>query len=165
MENIITRNFEKKDYDKVLELNDESVHFLSQLTNDGLNNFIAQAAIFNVIEVDGVVEGFIFALREGKEYDSLNYVWFLNHYNQFLYIDRIVISLKMQNKGLGKMLYQSLFNFAKLSDVPYVTAEIDIDPPNPGSLIFHEKFGFKEVGVQAVAEGKKVVSLQILKLT
>lgn len=39
MENIITRNFEKKDYDKVLELNDESVHFLSQLTNDGLMYF------------------------------------------------------------------------------------------------------------------------------
>jgi predicted GNAT superfamily acetyltransferase len=45
-----------------------------------------------------------------------------------------------------------------------VTAEIDIEPPNPVSLKFHERFGFKEVGKQAVAGGKKIVSLQAAKI-
>lgn len=31
------RKLEMKDYDRVLELNDESVHFLSPLTNDKLD--------------------------------------------------------------------------------------------------------------------------------
>lgn len=70
----------------------------------------------------------------------------------------------MQGKGLGNVLYESVFSHAKLIGVPYVAAEIDINPPNPGSLKFHEKFGFREVGKQTVAQGKKVVSLQVINL-
>ena len=151
-----------EDCDRILQLNEESVHFLSPLTKDKLESIISQSEILNVVEVDGLVEAFVLTLREGKEYDSINYLWFSNHYDKFLYIDRIVVSLKMQGKGLGKILYQSVFNHGKEIGIPYIAAEIDINPPNPGSLIFHEKFGFKEVGKQRVAEGEKLVSLQII---
>lgn len=160
MKNII-RKFEIKDYDRVLELNEESVHFLSPLTKDRLEYIINQSEMFNVLEVDGSVEAFVLALREGQEYDSINYSWFASHYDKFIYIDRVVVSIKMQGKGFGRSLYQSVFNHAKETDVSYVAAEIDINPPNPGSLIFHEKFGFEEVGKQTVANGKKLVSLQV----
>lgn len=165
MKNIIVRRFEGKDYDRVLELNEESVHFLSPLTREKLESMVGELEIFNVIEVDNRVEGFVLTLREGKKYDSINYLWFSNHYDHFLYIDRIVISLKIQGKGLGSLLYQSVFDHGKLTNVPYIAAEIDISPPNPGSLIFHGKFGFKEVGQQTVGQGKKLVSLQIANLT
>ena len=161
---MIIRKFEIKDYDKVLELNEESVHFLSPLTRNKLESIICQSEILNVIEVDESVEAFVLTLREGKEYDSINYLWFSNHYDSFLYIDRVVVSLKMQRKGFGNKLYQSVFNYGKMIGVPYIAAEIDINPPNPGSLIFYEKFGFKEVGKQTVADGKKLVSLQVVSL-
>ncbi|MDY0236581.1 MAG: GNAT family N-acetyltransferase [Gudongella sp.] len=164
MENVIIRKFETEDSDRLLELNHESVHFLSPLTKEKLNSLILQSETLNVIEVDGVVEAFVMTLREGKEYDSVNYLWFSNNYDHFLYVDRVVVSLKMHGKGLGNMLYNSVFSHAKLVGVPYVAAEIDISPPNPGSLRFHEKFGFKEVGKQTVADGKKVVSLQVVTL-
>lgn len=164
MENMIIRRLEIKDYDRILELNDKSVHFLSPLTKDKLESIISQSEIMNVIEVDGCVEGFVLTLREDKDYDSINYLWFSNHYDHFLYIDRVVVSLKMNGKGLGNMLYQSVFNHARMIGIPYVTAEIDINPPNPRSLRFHEKFGFKEVGKQTVAKGKKMVSLQVVKM-
>lgn len=163
MEKIIVRKLGIKDYDRILQLNEESVHFLSPLTKDKLEKIISQCEMVNVAEVDGRVEAFVLTLKEGKEYDSVNYLWFDNHYDQFLYIDRVVVSLEMQSKGLGRTLYESVFNHAKLTGVPYVTAEIDINPPNPGSLKFHEKFGFVEVGKQTVAQGKKVVSLQAVK--
>lgn len=62
------------------------------------------------------------------------------------------------------MLYQDVFNHAKEIKVPYVTAEIDINPPNPKSLSFHKKFGFKEVGRQTVGKGK-TVSLEAVKMS
>lgn len=163
MEKIIVRKLGIKDYDRILQLNEESVHFLSPLTKDKLEKIISQCEMVNVAEVDGRVQAFVLTLKEGKEYDSVNYLWFDNHYDQFIYIDRVVVSLEMQGKGLGRTLYESVFNHAKLIGVPYVTAEIDINPPNPGSLKFHEKFGFMEVGKQTVAQGKKVVSLQAVK--
>lgn len=164
MEEMRIRKLEMKDYDRILELNHESVHFLSPLTDDKLESIISQSEMVNVIEVDGRVEAFVLTLKEGKEYDSVNYLWFSNYYDRFLYIDRVVVSLGMQGKGLGNILYKSVFSHAKLIGVPYVAVEIDINPPNPGSLKFHEKFGFAEVGKQTVAQGKKVVSLQVVKL-
>lgn len=161
---MIVRKFEAKDYDRILELNQESVHYLSPLTKDKLKSIILQSEIFNVVEVDGIVEGFVLTLREGKEYNSVNYLWFSNHYQSFLYIDRVVVSLKMQGKGLGEILYKSVFNSKNLIGVEYIAAEIDIKPPNPKSLKFHKKFGFEEVGKQKVADGKKVVSLQVVSM-
>ncbi len=154
------RKAENKDLIKILELNEESVHFLSPLTMEKLEHLVAQSELLEVVEVDGVVEAFVLTITEGKDYDSVNYLWFAEHYKRFLYIDRVVVSVKMHGKGLGGMLYKSVFQYAKQKDIPFVTAEIDINPPNPGSLSFHEKYGFKEVGQQSVAGGKKVVSLQ-----
>ena len=149
-----------EDYEQILKLNEESVHFLSPLSKERLTHLHQQSEILKVIEVDGLVEAFVLALREGNDYDSVNYIWFTKNYNKFLYIDRVVVSVKQQGSGLGKLLYEEVFKHAKSIEIPVVTAEIDIEPPNPVSLKFHEKFGFKEVGKQSVAGGKKIVSLQ-----
>lgn len=153
-----------EDYEQILKLNEESVHFLSPLTAEKLAHLHKQSELLKVIDVEGTVEAFVLLLREGKDYDSVNYIWFSNHYESFLYIDRVVVSLKHQHSGLGKLLYEEVFKHAESTDVPVVTAEIDIEPPNPASLKFHEKFGFKEVGKQSVAGGKKIVSLQAAPL-
>ncbi|HHY99868.1 MAG TPA: GNAT family N-acetyltransferase [Bacillota bacterium] len=153
-----------EDYEEILKLNEESVHFLSPLSKEKLIHLHQESEILKVVETDGKVEAFVLALREGKDYDSVNYAWFSKNYEKFLYIDRVVASVKQQGSGLGKMLYEDVFKHAKSIDVPVVTAEIDIEPPNPVSLKFHEKFGFKEVGKQAVAGGKKIVSLQAVQI-
>ena len=160
---MILRKAETKDFERIIELNEESVHFLSPMDMEKFEHLESISEMLRVIEIDGIVEAFVLTIREGKAYDSVNYLWFQKHYHRFLYIDRVVVSIKMQGKGLGRMLYESVFEHAKQIGVPYVTAEIDINPPNPVSLKFHEKFGFKEVGKQSVADGKKVVSLQIFE--
>ena len=71
------------------------------------------------------------------------------------------MDLSKQSSGLGHLLYEEVFRHARETDVSVVTAEIDIEPANPVSLKFHERFGFHEVGRQEVYGGKKVVSLQI----
>ncbi len=161
---MILRKSETKDLARILELNEESVHFLSPMTMEKLERLRGQSEMLSVIEVDGIVEAFVLTIREGKDYDSVNYLWFSEHYDRFLYIDRVVVSVKMHGNGLGRKLYEAVFEHARQIGVPYVTAEIDINPPNPGSLKFHEKFGFKEVGKQSVSDGKKVVSLQVVEL-
>ena len=158
------RKAEKRDLNKILELNEESVHFLSPLNMEKLEHLVSQSEVLEVVEVDGEVEAFILTIIEGKDYDSVNYLWFAERYERFLYIDRVVVSVKMHGKGLGGMLYKSIFEYAKQKEIPFVTAEIDINPPNPGSLRFHEKNGFSDVGKQTVADGKKIVSLQAVAM-
>ena len=63
-------------------------------------------------------------------------------------------------RGLGRALYDAVFVQASRSQLPWVTCEYDIEPPNPASERFHRGFGFTEVGRQSVAGGRKQVSLQ-----
>src|SRR5262249_27701712 len=98
-------------------------------------------------------------------YDSLNYVWFARRFERFLYIDRVVVARSGRARGLGTRLYHDLFAFAAHASVSTITCEFDVDPPNAASERFHAKFGFREVGRQLVAEGKKLVFLQAVSIT
>lgn len=164
MNKTIIRNAEEKDYDRILELNEESVHFLSPMDGAKLAKLAHESDLFLVAEVDGRVEAFVLALLENKAYDSVNYLWFSERYHHFLYIDRVVVSVDSHGKRLGSVLYETIFEQARKLTATCIAAEIDIVPPNPVSLKFHEKFGFKEVGKQSVYDGQKVVSLQIADL-
>jgi predicted GNAT superfamily acetyltransferase len=153
------------DFAAILALNAESVHFLSPLDAACLRHLHAQAAYHRVIDVDGVVAAFLLAFREGADYDSPNYRWFAQHYAQFLYIDRVVVSSVTQGTGVGIQLYKDIAAFAAAAGVASLTCEYDLDPPNPVSARFHERFGFHEVGRQQVGVTKaKQVSLQLCTL-
>lgn len=164
MNKIAIRDYESKDQDRVLELNEELVHFLSPLSEDRLKKIVNLADMVKVVEVDGSVEAFLITVSQDSEYDSVNYQWFNKNYKDFLYVDRVVVSPSMHRKGLGKALYKEAFNYARDQKLSYVTAEIDIKPANPVSLDFHKTLGFKEVDTQSVYDGAKVVSLQVAKI-
>jgi predicted GNAT superfamily acetyltransferase len=148
------------DFPAILALNAALVHFLSPLDEAHLRMLHAQAAYHRVVETAGVVAAFLLAFREGADYDSPNYRWFSQNYSEFLYIDRVVVDPAQQGHGLGALFYDDLFAFAHAANVATVTCEFDLDPPNPGSQKFHARFGFREVGTQWIAGGKKRVSLQ-----
>ena len=159
------RDASPADFLQVLALNAESERFLSPLTASRLAALHAEAAYHSVVQSGSQVEAFILAFREGCEYDSPNYLWFAERFDRFLYIDRVVVSVQQQGNGLGRLLYSDLFAFARRSGAARVTCEFDIDPPNEASRQLHLRFGFREVGTQRVASGKKLVSLQAVALT
>ena len=99
----------------------------------------------------------------GADYDSPNYRWFAERYDTFLYVDRVVVAESQQGRGLGRLLYDDLFAFARVANVPCITCEFDIDPPNEASRRFHARYAFEEVGVQTLPKGKRV-SLQLARL-
>jgi predicted GNAT superfamily acetyltransferase len=110
------------------------------------------------------VQAFLIALAPGADYDSPNYQWFAQRYRDFVYVDRIVVASGARQAGLASLLYDDLIARARAGRIARITCEVDIEPPNPASLRFHARFGFAEVGTQAVAGGKKRVSLQELPL-
>jgi predicted GNAT superfamily acetyltransferase len=160
----VIRESAESDFETLLRLNAESEHFLSPLSLPRLRFLHGQAWYRRVICLDEVVLGFLLALREGADYDSPNYKWFARRYAEFLYIDRIVIGTVARGQGLAARLYEDLFTRARGEGITRITCEFDVDPPNEASRRFHERFGFREVGSQRVADGKKIVSLQEILL-
>jgi predicted GNAT superfamily acetyltransferase len=149
------------DFGDVLALNEESVRYLSPLSSPQLVTLHEQSAFHRIVEQEGLVIAFILAFREGADYESVNYRWFAQRYQHFLYIDRVVVSPHVQSKGAGTILYREVFRHADEHRIPMVTCEFDVEPPNPISERFHARFAFAEVGRQSILEGKKIVSLQI----
>ena len=154
------RDASSDDFAEILALNDESVHFLSPLGAERLRALHRSAAYHRVVDAGGENAAFLLAFREGAPYDSPNYLWFADRYPAFLYVDRIVVAPAHRGEGLGVRLYEDITAFAGKTGVPWLTCEFDIEPPNPGSMRFHERMGFREVGTQWVGGGKKRVSLQ-----
>ena len=148
----------------ILQLNAESVRFLSALTPQRLALLLSQAACCEVAEIEGRVAAFLLAFREGSAYDSPNYRWFAERHACFLYVDRVVVDRAQQHLGLGTLLYAHVFALARKESVKRITCEIDVDPPNPVSARFHARLGFREVGRQQYGEHRKTVSLQELLL-
>lgn len=160
----LVRDANASDFHAIVGLNEASVHFTSPMDAARLAQLHAQAAYHRVAEVDGRVQAFLLALRERAAYDSPNYQWFERTYERFLYIDRVVVGAAARGLGLGIQLYADLFAFAAESGTARVTCEFDLDPPNPVSEQFHRRHGFREVGRQWLAGGKKQVSLQVREL-
>ena len=116
---------------------------------------IAKLLGFSLLSVgaydQGELLGFVICLPPKTGYGSINYAWFNEHYDSFVYVDRIAVSEEHRNNGVGSALYNHVVSYSKQHIVP-VAAEVNREPPNPGSMRFHHRFGFEEVGVLHHAE-------------
>ena len=87
-----------------------------------------------VAELDGIVVGFgmysEFRFREAY---------------QFTVEHSVYVSEDFHGNGVGKQLLQELINLARKQKIHTMIGVIDSE--NQGSVVFHEKFGFKTVGI------------------
>jgi predicted GNAT superfamily acetyltransferase len=164
MKQIVIRDAIKEDFSRILVLNEAEVQQTSAMDVVRLNTLADMASYHKVALVDGVVAAFLLAFREDAPYENANYEWFAARFPRFVYVDRIVVSSNYSGLKIGSLLYQDLFEYARAQGVQTVTCEYNIQPPNPASQAFHDKFGFKELGNQWVANGTKQVSLQAAEI-
>jgi len=144
---------------RILELNMAAVPAVNLLNTQEGRNLFSQAEYFQCLWLDQEVIGFLIALAPAAKYESPNYRWFESQYDQFLYVDRIVIDPSHQGNGFGRMLYDKLKEFAGQKQFPRITCEVNLRPKNESSLRFHRRYGFRQVGVQEIEGGTKHVSL------
>lgn len=138
--------------DGVLALNAENVAATAPLDAPRLD-WLLEHADLALARPDG--RAFVICFSPGTPYDSSNYMWFSKRYDDFLYVDRIVVGAELRGAGTGRALYAEVFGAAAARAVP-VLAEINKVPPNPGSDAFHSAMGFHEVGEAETAPGRRV---------
>lgn len=155
---IIIRDMHEHELDSVLALNNAAGSTILPLDNARLRALAEQAAYFRVAEAGGHLAGFLIALRENADYDSPNFLWFREHYPQFLYIDRIVIARPYRGLGLGRVFYADVTSYAEVR-VPQLACEVFLEPRDDVSVLFHGTYGFQEVGQQLMPGVNRRVSL------
>lgn len=139
------RPIEADDRAFVLELNQRNVEVLSPLDPARLDALIGLADRADVVEYDGRSAGFVLTFGPGVDYDSDNYRWFSREYGpDFYYLDRIVLDEEFRRTGIGRAVYDELERRA--AAYSRMALEVNVEPPNEGSLAFHRRRGYTEVG-------------------
>jgi len=140
-------------FDRVLNLNNLHAKETSFLEAADLTRLIERSYLTKSI---GELDAFLISISHKSPHDGINYSWFKRRFERFAYIDRVVTAEHARGKGHAKALYLALMEKAKADNIPMVCCEINHQPPNPGSVAFHEKLGFEMIDTAALDETKTV---------
>ena len=150
------RLFLESDIDAALELNNLNTPAVGELDRVQLQ-FLADHSLYSFAIGADTLHAFCITFAPGAPYTSVNYQWFSQNYSDFVYLDRIVVSENMRNQTLGEKLYLAVEQrMIKDRCAPILTCEVNLNPPNHGSIRFHNRIGFHEVGQQESKPGLTV---------
>ena len=141
---VIIRPYELKDTQAILDIINYNIINSTALYDYNIRTFEQQKSILDdklskdfpviIAEIDSEVVGFgmysEFRFREAYKFTVEHYVY---------------VNQNFHGKGIGKILLQELIRLAKEQKLHTMIAVIDEE--NQSSIEFHEKFGFKIVGV------------------
>ncbi len=121
---------------------------------------IADQSVIALVADEGTetIAGFCLVLAPGADYDSGNYRWFSERYDDFVYLDRIAIAPTFRRRGLGRAFYGEVERLTGRlrPTATHFTLEVNLRPRNDTSLAFHADLGFAEVGRRETDYGSLV---------
>ncbi len=148
------------DLTRIVELNDSASPAVPITAPDDMERLLGLASIaLVVVGAEDVVHGFVVAVDPGSGYESENYRFFEERGTAHLYVDRIVVDGAARGSGVGRLLYEAVFERARSTGRAEVTCEVNLEPPNPESMAFHTRLGFAPVGEQSTKGGTIRVAL------
>src|SRR6202046_2192626 len=117
-----------------------------------------ETMIHNAVYARGIApnKGFLIAFDQNALYENFNFLWFRARYENFTYVDRIVVHSAFRGQGVARALYEDLFKLARSQSQNLIVCEVNSDPPNPVSDLFHNRLGFNHVGDSLIPSGKRV---------
>ena len=141
---IAIRPYQTEDAQAILDIINYNILHSTALYDYNIRTYEQQKAILDdklaknfpviVAEANGQVVGFgmysEFRFREAYKFTVEHSVYVANDYH---------------GKGIGNLLLAELITLAKVQKLHTMIAVIDAE--NQGSVSFHEKFGFKTVGI------------------
>lgn len=149
------RDVKPSDLDWVYVLNEQHAAELSSVSQPGFAELVERTAYARVIDDEAA---FLLAFDQDADYDSPNFLWFKERVDRFVYVDRIAVSSAHRRKGLARLLYENLFQFADELGQGRVVCEVNAEPPNPISDAFHASLGFAVIGGGSLPDRGRVVT-------
>ncbi len=148
----------ESDITTMLEINEQGLPGTGKVNQQEMQKLLELSELCLGVFADKKLLGFVICLQPKTPYSSLNYAWFNERYDEFIYVDRIAVATDARNQGIGSMLYDRVFHYARTNNIP-VTAEVSLRPPNQGSDRFHLRHGYQVVG--ELDHGEKAVTMYI----
>ena len=154
---ISIRAYTPADLPALHAINEQGVPGVSRETIESLGKWVSLSECLVAVDDAGRPTGFLNLVPPGTPaYTSPNLRWFEARGGNVNYVDRIAIDASARGQRMGESLYEAAFT-ACTGRYEAIGCEVNRVPPNPGSLRFHKRLGFEEVGSQAFVPGEKEV--------
>ena len=137
----IIRDVRDSDVDAVLTLNQSEVPHVGSVDAEKMRWYAANATYFRVAMAGDALAAYLVGFRPGTSYQSPNYLWFCDRYDDFAYVDRVAVAPFARRTGLASRLYDD-FAAAMPESVGIMTCEVNVKPPNPSSMDYHLPAGY-----------------------
>ena len=138
--------FNNKDILSIYSINQANTPEVGSLKSiEKLKELLHMSSLVLVARINNEIIGFVVCLEAGAAYTSLNYKFISKKAKKFVYIDRIAIKNQHRRSGVGKSLYEIIFNYSEKFELP-IFCEVNTKPKNQPSLDFHKKIGFFKIG-------------------
>lgn len=147
------RDVQPEDLRALHAINEANVPEVGEVDDDRLRLLVELSAIALLVQVGRDIAGFCLVLPLGTGYQSVNYRWFGDRYDDVMYLDRVAFDARFQRRGLGTLLYDEVERRLAADGCPALALEVNAEPPNPPSLAFHDRRGYVEVGRQDTPYG------------
>ena len=148
-------SIEPRHHAGLLAMNREFVHWLSPMDEAELQRVLKIAHYARQID-DGA--GVLIGYGHDAAYpDHQNMDWLRQRFDDFFYIDRIIVAAAAQGRGHARALYADIEGFARDRGHRFLCCEVNTRPDNPGSHRFHETLGFEAIGERICADQDKAV--------
>lgn len=144
----IIKPLNTEDIPQIWTINEDGLPWVGKVSQLDIEQLLQFATLALGGFADDALQGFVICLPPKTGYSSVNYEWFNQRYDDFLYVDRIAISSTHRGKGIGAALYKRVIEIANDKQVP-VMAEVMKAPLNENSMRFHSGFDFAEIGTLA----------------
>ena len=152
------RALQISDSSSIWEINEQGLPGTGKVSEQEILDLLNYSSLSIGLFDSNSLLGFVICLPPKTAYGSLNYLWFNERYDDFLYVDRIAVSTANRNQKIGSKLYQAVTDTASKLGVP-IAAEVNLRPPNPDSVRFHQRHGFTEIG--QFEHGQKAVTMML----
>ena len=146
------------DIQTMWEINEQGLPGTGRVSPEEMKSLLDFSELSVGIFENDSLRGFVICLLPNTAYSSLNYAWFNQRYENFIYVDRIAVDEKYRSRGIGKRLYETVFEYAFENKLP-VAAEVSLKPQNLGSDRFHLRHGFSPIA--KVDHGDKAVTMYL----
>tara|TARA_B100001778_G_C18426922_1_gene555942 strand:+ start:354 stop:827 length:474 start_codon:yes stop_codon:yes gene_type:complete len=152
------RALQISDSSSIWEINEQGLPGTGKVSEQEILDLLNYSSLSIGLFDSNSLLGFVICLPPKTAYGSLNYLWFNERYDDFLYVDRIAVSTANRDQKIGSKLYQAVIDTASKLGVP-IAAEVNLRPPNPDSVRFHQRHGFTEIG--QFEHGQKAVIMML----
>jgi len=142
---IAVRDAGERDEAFILALNAACTPAVGDMDATDYRDIVGWAHRVLIAEAGVKPAGFMILIRPGSAYPSLNYAWFEDRFDQHLYVDRIAVDASVRGQGVGRALYDAALAIAAANGDQRITCEVNVDPPNPESMAFHKRLGFRHL--------------------